>query len=108
METVRLWAGAAGAFAGLSGLATLLWRPVQRIARMGRRFNQFMDDWYGEEERPGVPARPGMMERVSRIEHELCPNQDSSMRDAVDHVLRALLRMCPECSDPEREPPAGS
>lgn len=72
-----------------------------------RRFIHFLDDFHGEEERPGSPRRPGFSERlgsveqcmssmkekfegiddkVSFIEKELHPNHGSSMRDAVDRI----------------------
>lgn len=33
-----------------------------------RRFNFLVSDLQGEKERPGVPARPGVMERLESIE----------------------------------------
>lgn len=71
-----------------------------------------MDDWYGEPERPGVPARPGVMERVSGIEtrlngvvHELHPNDGGSLRDAVDQANTRLRRLCPDHTEPDCPPP---
>lgn len=72
-----------------------------------KKFIHFLDDFNGEEERPGSPRRPGMSERignveeyisdmkekfqdindkVSFIEKELHPNHGSSMRDAIDRI----------------------
>ena len=36
-----------------------------------QRWNQFHRDWNGEAARPGVPARPGVMERLSMTENVL-------------------------------------
>ncbi|QKW10801.1 hypothetical protein HUT18_11450 [Streptomyces sp. NA04227] len=79
------------------------WGGLRAAGRTWRRVDEFMDDWQGELERPGVPARPGLLERValieerlSRVEHELYPNSGDSLRDAVDHANRQLARLCPE------------
>jgi hypothetical protein len=65
----------------------------------------FINDWHGEGARPGVPARPGVMERLSGIEdrlaaveHELQPNSGTSLRDAVNRVDARTARIAP---DPE-------
>jgi hypothetical protein len=97
-------------------LATGLWRFVRAAIRIGRRVNVFFDDWYGQEGRPGVPARPGVLERVKHIEdrmqgvhHELQPNSGASLRDAVDLVNCRLERMLTgdddECRRRADEPP---
>jgi hypothetical protein len=50
----------------IPGAATvILFRPLRK---MSHRFGQFLDDWGGETSRIGVPARPGVMERLSKIE----------------------------------------
>jgi hypothetical protein len=81
------------------------------VARIGRRVDDFMDDWYGEPERPGVPARPGLMERVGgiedrlgRVEHELHPNDGGSLRDAVDQANHCLSQICPDRIHPDGRP----
>ncbi|MFC7791440.1 hypothetical protein [Streptomyces cinereoruber] len=104
------WGGAITMLTALSGAA---WRLIRSGVRTGKRMNEFMDDWYGEQSRPGVAERPGMMERVSeiegrlkRVEHELYPNSGSSLRDAVDQANRRLEQLCgPYCEDPEHPPP---
>lgn len=103
METVLMWGGLATA---VTGVGTLLWRLVRGLARTGRRVDQFMDDWYGEPDRPGVPARPGMMERVSGIEERLdrAETEQTSLRGAVDQANRRLARLCPDPGDPDRPP----
>lgn len=108
LDAALVWGGAATV---LSAVGALLWRAVRGVVRLGRRVDQFMDDWAGEEGRPGVPARPGVMERVSaieerlqRVEHELYPNSGDSLRDAVDLANERLARLCPE--EPPGQPPA--
>ncbi|WP_284576871.1 hypothetical protein [Streptomyces sp. 2P-4] len=101
-ETVLLWAGA---LAGVSGLVAVLVRFARAAARTWERVDQFVDDWYGQPERAGVPARPGVLERVARIEQELCPDEGGSLRAAVDEANRRLARLCPD--EPDAGPPAG-
>lgn len=98
-------------------LGTGLWRFVRAAVRIGRRVNVFFDDWYGQEGRPGVPARPGVLERVKGIEdrmqgvhHELQPNSGASLRDAVDLANCRLEQMLTggeedECRQGADEPP---
>lgn len=107
LDTVLVWGGAISLSAGL---LTLGWRLVRGLVRLGRRVEHVMDDWQGEEARPGVAARPGVMERMAglegrmggveedlrRIRHELYPNSGGSLRDAVDLANRRLALLCPE------------
>lgn len=99
LDSAVVWIGAITVVLGALGV---VWRWSKGIRRVAVRFDQFADDWQGTEERPGVPARPGVMERLAsfddrlysvdarvvRIEHELHPNSGSSMRDAIDRVER--------------------
>ncbi|MFE0545228.1 hypothetical protein [Streptomyces sp. NPDC058891] len=102
-----------GLLTALVGVAVAVWRVVRAGLRFFRRVELFMDDWYGEPARPGVPGRPGVMERVSgiddrltRVEHELQPNSGQSLRDAVDLANRRLARLCPDPDHADRaEPP---
>lgn len=82
----------------LAGLSMLyaIYRWVRRIGKGVRRIAHFFDDWAGEEARPGVPGRPGVMKRLediqvdlSKIKHELWPNHGGSLRDAVDRLEKA-------------------
>src|SRR5690606_12371332 len=67
------------------------------------RATRLMDDLLGEPARPGVEARPGVLERlatieerlstvaalerrIAAIERELHPNGGTSFRDAVDRL----------------------
>jgi hypothetical protein len=55
-----------------------------------RKTGRLADDLLGEPERPGYPAQPGLMARVSAIEAQLQPNSGSSLRDRVDRVGRLV------------------
>ena len=45
-----------------------------------------MDDWSGEEARPGRDRVPGVMERLNDIDGELKRNGGSSIKDSVDRI----------------------
>ncbi|MFE7354898.1 hypothetical protein ACFU8Q_17285 [Streptomyces sp. NPDC057543] len=116
VDTVLVWGGALSV---LTAVVTVLWRISRGALHLGGRVAEFMDDWSGEEERPGVPGRPGVMERVSgiearlsRVEHELYPNSGGSLRDAVDLANHRLARLCPDESEspppPNTPPPAAT
>ena len=78
--TVAPWLGAffVAAFFGIK-----LWRCVAPVFRM---FREFLEDWKGEPDRPGVKGRAGVMARLGSIEHELHPNSGLSMRDAINRT----------------------
>jgi hypothetical protein len=107
VDTLVLWGLAAAAIAG--GLA-VVFRGVRWLFRWGHRIGQLVDDLIGTEERPGVPARPGVLERMvgiegqvgdvesrlGRVEHELYPNEGSSLADAIRRVDRRTAQLCPD------------
>ncbi|MER6976248.1 hypothetical protein ABT317_04155 [Streptomyces carpinensis] len=108
VDTALVWGGAISV---LGGVGTVAWRIVRASSHLGGRAAQFFDDWYGEEGRPGLPARPGVMERVAgiedrltRVEHELYPNSGGSLRDAVDLANSRLARLCPDNADQPESP----
>jgi hypothetical protein len=83
----------------------VIWKQVVRpIVAWCRKVLNFLDDVMGESARPGVDARPGLMERarsievtqvdhgdrLKKIEYQLEPNSGSSLRDAVDRVEQAV------------------
>lgn len=117
VDALLVWGGAASV---LTAVATVLWKITRGALALGRRVEEFMDDWTGEEPRPGVPGRPGVMERLGgfedrlgRVEHELHPNSGESLRDAVDLANHRLARLCPdaaECGEglPPDPPPPGT
>ena len=65
----------------------LLWKVIVRPLRtVSRRIQDFLDDWFGEEPRPGQPERPGAMARLAQLEN----NGGGSMRDTVDKIDATL------------------
>ena len=77
---------AAAVLGCLAWLGRKVWRGWQRT-------ENFLDDWGGHPERPGVPARPGVMERLQSVEFtlgevrgQIFPNGGTSMRDDLNAV----------------------
>lgn len=73
---------------------------VRKVAPVLRKLGHLVDDLVGEPARPGVAARPGLMERMTAVEdktevirHEMFPNSGASLRDAVDKQGRAIDRI---------------
>lgn len=102
VNSLVVWAGVLVALAAGGGVA---WRAIRPLRHVAQSFEEFLDDWRGTVGRPGVAARPGVMERldgieqqtqiipeverrVARVEHELRPNGGASLRDVVDRVER--------------------
>ncbi|MDV5147171.1 hypothetical protein R1T08_24090 [Streptomyces sp. SBC-4] len=97
LDAVALWAGI---IAAVGGALAVLYRWGRSLRRASQRVGQVLADWTGEQGRPGVAARAGVMERLgdidtsvqdlgtrlAAVEHELHPNSGSSLRDAVDRV----------------------
>ncbi|MGH3265049.1 MAG: hypothetical protein ACRDNS_24005 [Trebonia sp.] len=59
LATIVLGVAAAGGIVGWTG---------RRFFGFMRRWNRFLDDFEGTDERPGVTARPGVMARLQSIE----------------------------------------
>lgn len=86
----------AGSIALVGGISWV----VRKFHGFNSRFDEFMEDWNGADARPGVPHRPGVMERLSQqddalrnindrlvsVEAEVNPNSGKSMKDIVHRV----------------------
>ena len=87
LEGISVWT------AVIWGIAIVVAFPVVRkVWKLLKRLADFLDDVNGEDARPGVPARPGLMERVMRIEHEMFPNSGKSLRDQTNRMEQKLDR----------------
>jgi hypothetical protein len=53
-----------------AALAALTKWVIVPAAVSVKRWARFMSDWEGEEPRPGVPGRSGVMARLESIEHK--------------------------------------
>jgi hypothetical protein len=70
---------------------------IYKAAKLVKRFIHFLDDYFGEEERPGFDGRPGMQERLKLIEleiecisFEMKPNHGTSIKDAINRIEKRL------------------
>ena len=79
MESLFVLAAVVAAILGIA-------KGLQAAYRFLKKINNFIDDVIGEEARPGVEARPGIMQRLERIEHEVTTNSGSSIKDAVKRI----------------------
>ena len=68
VDTTVLWSVAVVTVAGAVALGL---RLIRAVGRMARAVEDIREDWLGEAGRPGVPRRPGVMERLSGIETRL-------------------------------------
>ena len=54
---------------GIIALAGVVWKIMPNL----RRISHFLDDLMGEAARPGVPASPGILERLADVEVRRAP-----------------------------------
>lgn len=82
--------------AGVAAVGVLFeaWR---RWRKFSRAFADFLTDWKGSPERPGVPAARGVMERLAHqdaellyVRHELSFNSGKSVKDTVYRIEQML------------------
>ena len=76
---------------------TIIMVGIRKVTVIVKRFIHFLDDYFGEEERPGFPGRPGMQERLRHMEeemktisYEMKPNSGSSIKDAINRIEKRL------------------
>jgi len=107
MGLVEILITVAAVLAAVTGIIVF----SRKLGGVVKKIVHFLDDFNGEEERPGVPARPAMSARIAQleecmnnshrqmedmnkklefIEKELHPNHGSSMRDKVDNIVSRL------------------
>lgn len=96
-----------GSIAAAIALFTFASTIGRRAWNFFRQVAYFLSDWFGETARPGVPSRPGVMERLDcqdkvleehtrklgdistrlvTVENELKPNTGKSVKDAVNRI----------------------
>ena len=98
-----LWVG--GVAALVTGV-TVIGVGVRKVALMVRRVGHFLDDWAGQPQRPGVAARPGVIERLSGIEgrlgtveHEVQHNNGGSLKDGARRTEDAVEALASRVED---------
>lgn len=70
---------------------------IHKVSILTKKFIHFLDDYFGEEARPGFNGRPGMQERLKFMEEEIAcisfemrPNHGTSIKDAVGRIEQRL------------------
>jgi hypothetical protein len=73
---------------------------LHKTTKLVKRFIHFLDDYFGEEERPGFEGRPGMQERLKFMEEEIAcisfemrPNHGTSIKDAIARIENRLDKL---------------
>ena len=73
---------------------------LHKAIKLVKRFIHFLDDYFGEEPRPGFDGRPGMQERLRFMEEEIAcisfemrPNHGTSIKDAVGRIEERLEKL---------------
>lgn len=92
-----LWIDVCVAIGVLAAAVTAIVGGARWLGKVLRPIHEFLEDWRGEEARPGVPERPGVMarlqsmdQRLSYVEEQLSPNSGKSTRDAIDRIESTL------------------
>jgi hypothetical protein len=73
---------------------------LHKATKLVKRFIHFLDDYFGEEARPGFEGRPGLQERLRFMEEEIAcisfemrPNHGTSIKDAVKRIEDRLDKL---------------
>lgn len=73
---------------------------LYKVTKLVKRFIHFLDDYFGEDPRPGFDGRPGMQERLRFMEEEIAcisfemrPNHGTSIKDAVGRIEERLDKL---------------
>lgn len=88
-NTLSVWGVIAGILAlggGIAGYVKVI-RPIAgRFKKWMTTWESFLEDWAGEEARPGRDRVPGVMERLNDIDGELKRNGGNSIKDSVERI----------------------
>lgn len=83
-EQLALIASALGVAGIIIGaLVRFVFRPLWRLTV---KTGHFLDSWNGEPARDGLPARPGVVDRIVAIEYQVHSNDGGSIKDAVGRI----------------------
>lgn len=75
---------------GIAGYFKIIVPFASRVKKWITTWESFMEDWSGEEARPGRDRVPGVMERLNDIDGELKRNGGSSIKDSVDRIEKTV------------------
>ena len=69
----------------LGVLVTLAIRINKLVYPVWHKLEEMANDFAGEPERPGVPAKPGIMERIAKLE-QLVEELSDKIDESTKHV----------------------
>lgn len=69
-----------------AALAVLHRWVVAPLLDLGRQLREFLEDWRGRPDRPGVAGHPGAMTRLAQLEN----NGGRSIKDLVERTVRTV------------------
>lgn len=88
----------AGALVLVGGAVAVIIKVGKWMISTLKKINEFLEDWRGEDERPGYPRRKGVLERLVDLEHEMGkvvhevqPNSGNSLKDKVNRIGEHIL-----------------
>lgn len=61
---------------------------INKLIKFNKKVIHFFDDFLGEEERPGHPARAGFSERMNKIEN--CMERVNTRLDTIDYKIDSI------------------
>jgi len=72
----------------------VLWKVLTPVFKKTKKLmdalNRFTIDWFGEEGDHVHPRRPGVLERITKLEAELSHNGGKSVKDVVNKINTRL------------------
>lgn len=93
-QTIMAWAGVIITVGGAIGVLYKLVSPiVKKTKRLMEALDLFTKDWFGDEGDDLHPRKPGMLERMTKVEAELKHNGGSSIKDAVRRIEKKLTEI---------------
>lgn len=80
--------------AAVAAAIVVINKATKWVTSIIKKLNEFLEDWRGEDARPGYSRKLGMPERLEKIEQrlhrvegQLVPNGGDSLRDKVDQIV---------------------
>ena len=83
---VQIFAAVGTVLGAVLLFAKVIYPAAKRISKWMNTWEDFMDDWFGSDPRPGRDKTRGVMERLNEIDGELKHNGGSSIKDAVARI----------------------
>lgn len=74
---------AATAIAIVGGAVALIWKGIRWVLSTLRKVSEFLEDWRGEDARPGHARQPGVPERFTNLEERLMKVEQEINRISV-------------------------